>query len=206
MMMKKLKILSNYFLIGILAVLPVVIVIQIVIFVEEVFRNLLYSVYGYTANNIWITFVAFLAAVVVVSYIGYRIKYGKSHIIHFFEVLVDRIPILSTIYRVTKKILQQLSEERDKEHKEIVYVEYPKDGLWVPGYVTNRKGDMYVIYVPTSPNPTSGFTIIVHESKLVHSEMDLEEVTSFIVSVGVDYHRENEMASLKSGKKSDDRD
>ena len=203
--MKKLKTLSNYFLIGILAILPIVIVLQIVIFVEEMLRNLFHSVYGYTANNIWITFLAFLTAIAVVVFIGYRVKYGKSHIIHSFELLIDRIPILSTIYRITKKILQQISEERDKEDKEIVYVEYPKDGLWVPGYVTNRDGEMYVIYVPTSPNPTSGFTIIVHESKLVHSEMDLEEVTSFIVSVGVDYHKESEMVLLSPGKKSDEK-
>ena len=106
-MLQKLKILSNYFLIGILATLPIIIVIQIVIFVEEIFRNIFHSVYGYTANNLWVTFLAFLTTIAVVSFIGYRVKYGKSHIVHFFEILIYRIPILSTIYRITKKILQQ---------------------------------------------------------------------------------------------------
>ncbi len=203
-MIQKLKILSNYFLIGILAILPIVIVVQIVIFVEEIFRNIFHNVYGYTAHNLWVTFLAFLTALIAVSFIGYRVKFGKSYIIHFLELLITRIPVLSTIYRVIKKILQQISEENDNKDKEIVYVEYPKDGLWVPGYITNRKGEMCVIYVPTSPNPTSGFTIIVHESKLIRSKMDLEEVTSFIVSVGVDYHKENEMQILESRKKSND--
>jgi len=81
----------------------------------------------------------------------------------------------------------------------VVYIEYPKDGLWVPGYVTNKKGDMYVLYVPTSPNPTSGFTLIVHESKVVKSGMSLEDVTSFIVSVGVDYDKDSEISKLPKG-------
>ena len=78
----------------------------------------------------------------------------------------------------------------------MVYIEYPKEGLWVPGYVTNKEGDMYVLYVPTSPNPTSGFTVIVHESKIVKSNMSLEDVTSFIVSVGVDFHKGEDVAKL----------
>lgn len=199
-MMQKIKNFSNYFLIGILAILPIVIIVQIVIFIEKIFRNIFQSVYGYTADNILITIIGLVAAVALLSFIGYRVKYGKSFIINWFEIVINRIPFLNTIYRVIKKILQQISKEREKETKEIVYIEYPKEGLWVPGYVTNREGDMYVLYVPTSPNPTSGFTVIVHKSKVVHSEMDLEEVTSFIVSVGVDYHKGNEMELLSPGQ------
>jgi uncharacterized membrane protein len=77
-----------------------------------------------------------------------------------------------------------------------VYTEYPKDGVWVPAYVTNKKNDMYVLFIPTSPNPTSGFTVIVHESKVVKSTMSIEEATSFIVSVGVDFNHMNEISQL----------
>lgn len=57
----------------------------------------------------------------------------------------------------------------------------------MPAYVTNKDGDFYVLFVPTSPNPTSGFTVIVHEEKVKKTEMTIEEVTRFIVSVGVDF-------------------
>jgi uncharacterized membrane protein len=80
--------------------------------------------------------------------------------------------------------------------KEVVYVEYPKEGIWVPAYVTNKYENKYVLFVPTSPNPTSGFTIIVDKSKLVKSDMDIEEATSFIVSVGVDYTKASEANKL----------
>ena len=55
---------------------------------------------------------------------------------------------------------------------------------------------MLVVYVPTSPNPTSGFTIVVHHSKVIKSNMDIEAVTSFIVSVGVDLHQKEELEKL----------
>ena len=78
----------------------------------------------------------------------------------------------------------------------MVYIEYPKEGLWVPAYVTNKEKDMYILFVPTSPNPTSGFTVIVHESRVVKSEMNIEQATSFIISVGVDYDKSDEATTL----------
>lgn len=63
--------------------------------------------------------------------------------------------------------------------------------------MTNKKDDMYVLFVPTSPNPTSGFTIIVHESRVIKSDMDIEEATSFIVSVGVDFENADEIHKLR---------
>lgn len=80
--------------------------------------------------------------------------------------------------------------------KEVVYVEYPKDGVWVPAYVTNRYENKVVLFIPTSPNPTSGFTVIVDKSKIMESSMDIEDATSFIVSIGVDYDKAKEMLKL----------
>ena len=80
--------------------------------------------------------------------------------------------------------------------KEVVYVEYPKDGIWVPAYVTNRYETKLVLFIPTSPNPTSGFTVIADKSKVIKSKMDIEDATSFIVSVGVDYDKAKEMSQL----------
>ena len=62
----------------------------------------------------------------------------------------------------------------------------------MPAYVTNKINDWYVLYIPTSPNPTSGFTVIVHHSKVKHSQMGMEEVSSFVISVGVDFSKPDE--------------
>jgi uncharacterized membrane protein len=63
--------------------------------------------------------------------------------------------------------------DEGSEKKEVVYIEYPNRGIWVPAYVTNKEQDWYVLYVPTSPNPTSGFTVIVHESKVIRSALNV---------------------------------
>jgi uncharacterized membrane protein len=113
-----------------------------------------------------------------------------------FDVVIDQIPLLNTIYRVTKKVINMFLSHDHAIAKEVVYVEYPKDGVWVPAYVTNRQGDKYILFVPTSPNPTSGFTVIVDKSKVIASEMDIEAATSFIVSVGVDFDNASEVNKL----------
>lgn len=153
-------------------------------------------VYGYAASYL-VTSILFIVSFALFAYIGYRVSMGLSMIINGLDSLIERIPFLNTIYRVTKKVVNLISGHETKEPRDVVYIEYPKEGLWVPAYVTNKKDDMYVLFVPTSPNPTSGFTIIVHESRVIKSDMDIEEATSFIVSVGVDFENADEIHKLR---------
>jgi uncharacterized membrane protein len=185
----------KFFIVGILALIPVVIVIQVLVFLETILREFFVYIYGYS-NNILITVLAFTVSFIAIAYIGYRItKFEKLWLLSQVEVLINQIPMIRTIYRVSKKMVNLFSQEKSIA-KEIIFIEYPKEGLWVPGYVTNKAGEMLVVYVPTSPNPTSGFTIVVHRSKVVKSNMDIEAVTSFIVSVGVDLPQKGELEKL----------
>ncbi len=186
----------KYFIVGILAVIPVVIVMQVLVFLETILRDFFIYVYGYS-NNIFLTVLAFTLSFIAIAYTGYRVTVSeKMWMLHQLELLINRIPMIRTIYRVSKKLVNLLGSREKSVAKEIVFIEYPKEGLWVPGYVTNKVGEMLVVYVPTSPNPTSGFTIIVHQSKVVKSSMDIEAVTSFIVSVGVDLHQKEGLEKL----------
>ncbi len=185
----------NFFLIGVLAFIPVVVILQIVFFVKDLVSELFKMVYNYS-DNMMMTVTLFMISFSMFAYVGYRVSMGRSLIIASIDAVIHRIPLLNTIYRVTKKIVNMFSGHEKKEAKEVVYVEYPKDGVWVPAYVTNKEGEMYVLFIPTSPNPTSGFTVIVHESKIVKSELDIEEATSFIISVGADFNKFKEAASL----------
>jgi uncharacterized membrane protein len=185
----------NYFLIGILAFIPIYVIGQIVLFANERVSDLVKFVYGYY-DNYWITAIIFLFSFAIFAYIGHRVSLGKSSIIAAIDSIIEKIPFLNTVYRVTKKVVNLFSGHEQKAPSEVVYIEYPKEGLWVPAYVTNKEKDMYILFVPTSPNPTSGFTIIVHESKVVKSAMDIEQATSFIISVGVDYDKSDEATQL----------
>lgn len=195
-MKKTLQKFFGYFLIGVLGVLPIVIILQIVIAVEGLLRDFVLSIFG-RYENFFIPIGLFTTAILVLTYFGYLLKQDKAHVWYYLEGLLNRIPLLGTIYRVTKKILNLFRGDEKEKLRDVVYIEYPKEGIWVPAYVTNRVDDHLVLYVPTSPNPTSGFTVIVHESKVRVSEMSIEEASSFVISLGVDIPRPNEASRLE---------
>jgi uncharacterized membrane protein len=187
----------NYFLIGVFAVIPIVIILQIIIFVKDRLIDIFGLVYGY-ADSYFYTALFFVISFFILVSIGHKIIIkGRPLLIHAFEHIIERIPFLNTIYRVLKKVIAMFTGDGQTIAKEVVYVEYPKEGIWVPAYVTNRYENKMVLFIPTSPNPTSGFTVIVDKDKVVQSEMDIEDATSFIVSVGVDYDKAKEMTQLK---------
>jgi uncharacterized membrane protein len=196
-MKNNIKQLSEFFLIGVLAIIPIIIVLQVVLFFKGMIQNAFFSVYGYVDSYLF-TFVVFATVVVGLSYIGYTIvKSRRSIIISAVDLLMEKIPFLNTIYRVSKKVIAMFSNsDTANGKKEVVYLEYPKPDIWVPAYVTNKSDDWYVLFVPTSPNPTSGFTVLVHESKIIKSALSIEEVTSFIVSVGADFPKADEVSKL----------
>ena len=185
----------NYFLIGIFAFIPIYVIGSIVFFVNDRFSDLVRFVYGYYDSYLTTTLL-FLVSFSMFTYIGYRLSLGRSSVIFVIDTVINRIPFLNTIYRVTKKLVNMLSGHEAKTEREVVYIEYPKEGIWVPAYVTNKEKDRYILFVPTSPNPTSGFTVIIHESNVIKSEMDIEQATSFIISVGVDYDKSDEANKL----------
>lgn len=195
-MINFLKTSLKYFIVGILAVIPVVVVIQVLLFLETIVRQTFVFIYGYS-NNIFITLLAFTLSFIFFAFIGYEVTISKKlWILNQLELIIDRIPVIRTIYRISNKLVQLFEKPETNQAKEIVLIEYPKDGLWVPGYVTNSAGEMLVVYIPTSPNPTSGFTVIVHHSKVKKSSMNIEDVTSFIISVGVDLYQKDEFKQL----------
>jgi uncharacterized membrane protein len=195
-MKDKLKKLFNYFLIGIFAVIPIAVIIKILFFVKDLLADMVRFVYGYADSTLYTVLFLGLSCVVLIS-IGYKlVEEGRFWVIAAIDFIMDRIPFLSTIYRVLKKVISMFSSQNQTVAKEVVYVEYPKEGIWVPAYVTNRAADKYVLFIPTSPNPTSGFTVIVSKDKVLESAMNIEEATSFIVSVGVDYDKVSELSKL----------
>ncbi|SMF95395.1 Uncharacterized membrane protein [Methylomagnum ishizawai] len=194
-MKAKLQQFFGYFLIGVLGLLPIVIIFQIVIYIEVLLGDFLVNIWG-RYENPWVPVLLFALVVAFFAYIGYLLKQDKAYLLYFVEKIIHRIPLLGTIYRVSKKILGLFRGDEENRLREVVYIEYPKDGLWVPAYITNRMGDHVVVYVPTSPNPTSGFTLIVHESKVVHSDMSIEQASSFVISLGVDMPKPDEAGRL----------
>jgi uncharacterized membrane protein len=195
-MLGHLKQFSEYLLLGVLALLPIVIVVQVVLLIKNMIAATFFNIYGYVDSYLF-TFMLLAVTVMALSYIGYTLVQRRhSLIISTVDLLFEKIPFISTVYRVSKKVISMFSGGDGNSKREVVYIEYPNQGIWVPAYVTNRSQDWYILFVPTSPNPTSGFTVLVHESKVVKSKLNIEEVTSFIVSVGADFPKAGEVTNL----------
>lgn len=194
-MKDQLKAVIDHVLIGVIGFLPIVLVFQIVVYIERFLRGFVLLVHGKYENPL-VTVALFSIAIALLAYFGKLLKQDKAHMLYLLESLILRIPLIGSIYRVAKKLLSLFLTSETSQVRETVYVEYPKDGMWVPAYVTNRINDYYILYVPTSPNPTSGFTVMVHKSKIVKSTMDIEQVSSFVISVGVDYAKPEDIKSL----------
>jgi uncharacterized membrane protein len=194
-MSNTLKKIVDYVLIGVIGFLPIAFVLQIVVYVERFLKDFVLLVHGRYENPL-VTIALFTAAVALLYYFGKLLKHDKAYLLYFLETFIQRIPVIGSIYRITRKLLRLFLTTEESQVREVVYVEYPKDGMWVPAYVTNRIDDCYILYVPTSPNPTSGFTVMVDKSKIIKSNMNIEEVSSFVISVGVDYAKPEDVRTL----------
>lgn len=115
-------------------------------------------------------------------------------IIRLGEALLNRMPVVRTIYGATKQILETVISTQSDAFREVILVEYPRRGLWVIGFVTGgtkgevaRKvdGDMVNVFVPTTPNPTSGFLLFCPREDVIFLDMSVEDAVKLVVSGGI---------------------
>ena len=111
-------------------------------------------------------------------------------ILKWSEIIVARVPIVSTIYNSIKQITGAFSGSTAKSFQRVILIEYPRRNLWTMAFVTNesknKKGDIfYHLFVPTTPNPTSGVFIIVPKKDAIHPNISVESGLRIIVSGGI---------------------
>ncbi|NBT42594.1 MAG: DUF502 domain-containing protein [Alphaproteobacteria bacterium] len=115
-------------------------------------------------------------------------------LIRIGENLLNRMPVVRSIYGASKQILETVLSAQSDAFREVVLVEYPRKGLWVIGFVTGvTKGEVQTsisartmnVFIPTTPNPTSGFLLFCPEEDLVYLEMSVEDAVKLVVSGGI---------------------
>ncbi|MBN1517575.1 DUF502 domain-containing protein [Candidatus Sumerlaeota bacterium] len=117
--------------------------------------------------------------------------YIVRRMIHLGERALDRIPIVKTIYKGTKQLVETISSHPRKNLREVVLVEYPRKDCWVVAYVTgetvfsNTNERMLNLFVPTTPNPTSGFFLLAPEGDVRATSLTMEEAVKYVVSAGI---------------------
>ena len=114
---------------------------------------------------------------------------GKQ-IYTWFEKLLLRIPVVNTVYRTIKQITSNLSGPNRQAFKRVVFIEYPRKGIWTLSMVTgeskNKNGESYYhIFLPTTPNPTSGYFLYIPQKDTRKTDMSIEEGMKIIISGGI---------------------
>ena len=116
---------------------------------------------------------------------------GKKFL-EIFNNVLKKIPILRTIYSAVGQLTESFTQSEGAK-KSVVLIEYPRKGIWVVGFATKEnKGEISTktneelvnIFVPTTPNPTSGFLLMVPKKDIIYLDMSFEEASRFIVSAG----------------------
>ena len=136
---------------------------------------------------ILILLLTLLIGLITKSYLGKKI-------LEWGEGLVRKIPVARNIYQPTKQLVDSLFGGGKKNFHRVVLIEFPRKGMYTIGFVTGKAGgeirekigeDCLHVYVPTTPNPTSGYFVVVCESDLISLDMTVEEAFGMVVSLGL---------------------
>lgn len=195
-MSQNIKLLLRYIFVGALSLFPLILVIVVVNYLKNLGISAYLSLHDYT-DSFELTLALMAGVIAVFAVLGFSIeKYGRSIFISMIDTTFEKIPAIRSVYSVSKKLAAMLSGGEDGGKKEVVLVEYPKEGLWVPAYLLNRHENVCVLFIPTSPNPTSGYTVLVDESLIKKTPLTLQEASSFIISMGADFPQKEKVSEL----------
>lgn len=195
-MAMKIRLLLRYIFVGALSLFPLILVIIVVNYLKNLGISAYLSLHDYT-DSFELTLALMAGVIAVFAVLGFSIeKYGRSIFVSMIDSTFEKIPAIRSVYSVSKKLAAMLSGGEDGTKKEVVLVEYPKEGLWVPAYLLNRHENICVLFIPTSPNPTSGYTVLVDETKIKKTTLSLQEASSFIISMGADFPQKEAVSAL----------
>tara|TARA_B100001559_G_C16253379_1_gene508081 strand:+ start:37 stop:651 length:615 start_codon:yes stop_codon:yes gene_type:complete len=194
---KKTSILSrlrNYFFAGAVVLIPIGITLYLSLFIIKVSTKLLPKELN---PNYYLNFeipgVEIIIAILVITFIGWlSLSFLGKKIIELINNVLKKIPILRTIYSAINQMTESLTKS-DNKQKSVVLLEYPKKDVWAVGFATKEnKGiisdkignELINVFVPTTPNPTSGFLLMVPKKNLIFLDITFEQASKFIVSAG----------------------
>jgi len=191
--------LKNYFLTGLLVILPVFITAYVIWFLIRAMDVVLKYVPAKYLPDTYLPFhvpgLGLILVVIIILVVGllFRNLAGRK-VVHFWENMVDRIPLVRIIYSGVKQLLESFFLQKNDAFKRVALLEYPRRGAYVIGFITGEsKGEvqsktdqnMMNIFVPTTPNPTSGFYILIPKDELIILNMTVEDAFKLIISGGI---------------------
>ena len=186
--------LRNNFIAGIVVLIPIGITLYLTIFLIRISGKIIPK--EINPNN-YLPFdipgVEIIIALVIITFIGWlSLSFLGKKFFELFNNILKKIPILRTIYSAIGQMTETFTKS-DNNQKSVVLLEYPRKGIWAVGFATKEnqgvikdkvKEDIVNIFVPTTPNPTSGFLLMVPKKDLIYLDITFEQASKFIVSAG----------------------
>ena len=186
--------LRNNFIAGIVVLIPIGITLYLTIFLIRVSGNIIpkeINPNNYLPFNI--PGVEILMALLIITITGWlSLSFLGKKFFEYFNNILKRIPILRTIYSAIGQMTESFAKP-DNNQKSVVLLEYPRKGVWAVGFATKEnegmiknkvKEEIINVFVPTTPNPTSGFLLMVPKKDLIYLDVTFEQASKFIVSAG----------------------
>ena len=182
------------FIAGIVVLIPIGITLYLTLFIIRISSKVIPK--EINPNN-YLPFdipgVEILIALVIITFIGWlSLSFLGKKFFELFNNILKKIPILRTIYSAIGQMTESFTKT-DNKQKSVVLLEYPRKGVWAVGFATKEneglikekiKEDLINVFVPTTPNPTSGFLLLVPKKDLIFLDISFEQASKFIVSAG----------------------
>ena len=186
--------LRNYFIAGIVVLVPIGITLYLTRFFISISSKLIPNELN---PNSYLPFaipgLEILLAIIFITIVGsLSLSFIGKKILKIFNDILKRIPILRTIYSAIGQMTETLAPKKGSK-KSVVLVEYPRKGSWAVGFATRENDgeiskktntNLVNVFVPTTPNPTSGFLLMFPKDEVIYLDMTFEEASKFIVSAG----------------------
>ena len=186
--------LRNNFIAGIVVLIPIGITLYLTLFFIRISGNIIpkeINPNNYLPFNI--PGVEIFVALIFITLIGWiSLSFLGKKFFELFNNILKKIPILRTIYSAIGQMTESFTKSENKQ-KSVVLLEYPRKGVWAVGFATKENEglikdkinqDLINVFVPTTPNPTSGFLLMVPKKDLIYLEVSFEQASKFIVSAG----------------------
>ena len=184
----------NNFIAGVVVLIPIGITLYLTLFIIKISSKILPKEINpnyYLPYNI--PGLEILISVIIITFVGWlSLSFLGKKLFDLFENVLNKIPILRTIYSAVNQLTETFAKSK-ADKKSVVLVEYPRKGTWAVGFATrdnvgeikNKVGeDLVNVFVPTTPNPTSGFLLMFLKKEVIYLDITFEQASKFIVSAG----------------------
>jgi len=184
----------NYFFTGIIVLVPIGFTLYLSRFLMNISTDLLPSKINpnsYLPINI--PGIEIIITIFFITFIGFlSLSFLGKKFLQLIDTLFKKIPLLGTFWSAVKQMSQSFKDNKHKK-KSVVLVEYPRKGVWAVGFATKENEgeiknktnkDLINVFVPTTPNPTSGFLLMFEKNDIIYLDMSFEEASKFVVSAG----------------------